>query len=186
VVVRPGGTRLRFQALAGLGLGTILAASPVLPYNASLTGDPLKFPVNAYFDRYHGAHSNDYGFGADRGMGWDIDPNPGHSPVDGLINANLNAFGLNTDLFGWGTGSLIFVMGWLCAGTFSRSDRLMIASTAAFVGAYFFYYFSGGPTSGRATGSIIVPLVALTARGIAASNARRGRAPAWPWRPSWR
>lgn len=162
-----GGRRLRFPALAGLLAGTVLVGALAFPYNRMLTGDPFKFPINDYTDRYHGKSSNAYGFGADRGMGWPIDPNPGHGPIDGIVNANLNVFGINTDLFGWACGSLIFVALFLCTTPPNRSDRLMLATGAVIVIAYFFYYFSGGPDfAARYWFPIIVPLVALTARGI--------------------
>jgi hypothetical protein len=104
-------------------------------------------------------------------MGWPIDPNMGHSPLDGLINTNLNAFALNTDLFGWSTGSLIFAALFICTGRFSRSDWLMVTVIVTVVAAHFFYYFSGGPDFGaRYWFLIVVPLVVLTARGIEAAE----------------
>jgi 4-amino-4-deoxy-L-arabinose transferase-like glycosyltransferase len=170
-----GGRRLNAAAIAGAGIATIAVASVVVPYNAILTGHPLEFPVNAYFNTYYHVNANAYGFGPDRGVGWAIDPHPGHSFVDGLINANLNTFGINTDLFGWGTGSLIFVAAFLCFGRPNRSDRLMLAVIAAVGVAYFFYYFSGGPDFGaRYWFVIVVPLVALTVRGIQVLEAVAG------------
>ena len=161
------GRRLNVAALSGVGMATIVVTSIVLPYNSHLTGHPLAFPVNAYFDRYYHPNANAYGFGPDRGVGWAIDPNPGHSFVDGSINSNLNTFSINTDLFGWSTGSLIFVAAFVCFGKPTRSDRLMLAIIGAVVLAYFFYYFSGGPDFGaRYWFVIVVPLVALTVRGI--------------------
>jgi 4-amino-4-deoxy-L-arabinose transferase-like glycosyltransferase len=170
-----GGARLRFTQLAGLLAGTVLAAALVLPYNRAVSGEPLKFPINAYIDKHYAPNANAYGFGADRGMGWAIDPYPGHGPVDAVINTNLNVFGLNTDLFGWSTGSLIFVTWLLCSGSLRRDDVLMLATIVAFAGAYFFYYFSGGPDFGaRYWYPIVVPLVALTARGIQSIEQRLG------------
>jgi len=162
-----GGTRLRFRALAGLGVGTVLVGALVFPYNAHLTGDPLVFPINVYNDIHYHPGANDYGFGPDRGMGWAIDPNPGHTPVDALINTDLNLFSLNTDLFGWSTGSLLFVALLLTVGGVRRLDRRMLAVIAAVYVAHFFYYFSGGPDFGaRYWFLMAVPLVALTAAGI--------------------
>ena len=170
-----GGTRLTMRALAGLAAGTAFVGALTLPYNRLLTGDPMTFPLNAYTDRMYGPGSGAYGFGSNRGFGWAIDPNPGHGPIDGVINANLNAFGLNTDLFGWSTGSLVFIAWLLCTARPSRSDRLMIAGSLMVVGAYFFYYFSGGPDFGaRYWFPMVVPLVALTARGIEAMERTAG------------
>jgi 4-amino-4-deoxy-L-arabinose transferase-like glycosyltransferase len=174
-----GGARLSMRALTGLAAATVLVGALALPYNWLLTGDPMTFPINAYTDRVYGPGSNAYGFGSNRGLGWPIDPNPGHGPVDGVINANLNMFGLNTDLFGWSTGSLVFIAWLLCAARPGRSDRLMIAASVVVVGAYFFYYFSGGPDfAARYWFPMVVPLAALTARGIETLEQKAGiRAP---------
>jgi 4-amino-4-deoxy-L-arabinose transferase-like glycosyltransferase len=162
-----GGTRLKAPAIAAFIAATAAVGSLTLFYNAYLTGDPWNFPINAYFDKYWAPHSNAYGFGADRGAGWPIDPNPGHGPLDGVINANLNTFMINVDLFGWSTGSLVFLAIVLCSRSLARSDRLMIATMGAVFIAYFFYWFSGGPDYGaRYWFLMIVPIVALTARGI--------------------
>ncbi len=164
-----GGRRLRLTSLSGLAIGSVAIGGLVLPYNQMLTGRALTFPINAYSDAYHGVNSNAYGFGADRGMGWPIDPNPGHSPVDGLINAHLNVFGLNTDLFGWSTGSLLLVALVFCRGVMTGSDRLMVVVAASVFIAHFFYYFSGGSDFGaRYWFLMVVPLAALSARGIQA------------------
>ena len=91
-VIGVGGKRLKFASIVGFVLGCVLIGVMQLPYNKFLTGNALQFPINAYNDKLHGHNSNAYGFGRDRGMGWPIDPNPGHSPIDALINANLNTF----------------------------------------------------------------------------------------------
>lgn len=163
-----GGRRLRVPALATLLLGTVLAGAAVFPYNTALAGSPLRFPINVYTDRLYGPNSNAYGFGKDRGLGWAFDPNPGHGPVDALINADLNTFGINTDLFGWGTGSLVLVTLLVATGTVAGADWLMVAFGGVIFTGYFFYYFSGGPDFGaRYWFPVIVPLVALSARGLA-------------------
>jgi hypothetical protein len=162
-----GGRRLGWRALAGLFAGTVVIGGLVLPYNRVLTGDPFRFPINVYVDKYYSPNANAYGFGPDRGMGWALDPNPGHGPVDGLINANLNLFGINTDLFGWSTGSFVFIAWFVAAWAWTRADRLMAAVFVLFFVAYFFYYFSGGPDfAARYWFPAIVPLAALCARGI--------------------
>ncbi len=164
-----GGRRLRLAQLVALGIGTAAVGAAVFPYNRMLTGDALTFPINAYVNKHYAPNANSYGFGPDRGMGWATDPNPGHSPVDGVINANLNTFAINTDLFGWITGSLIFVAWLFCARAWRRQDSLMLAALAAFPLSYFPYYFSGGPDFGaRYWFPAIVPLVALSVRGMQA------------------
>ena len=173
-----GGARLKVPALAAVAAGTLVVGAIALPYNRMLTGDPLTFPINAYVNKHYAPNANAYGFGPDRGMGWATDPNPGHTPLDGVINANLNTFGINTDLFGWVTGSLVFVAWLVCSAGWRRPDSVLMAVVIAFGLAYFPYYFSGGPDFGaRYWFPAIVPLVALSARGIdAMSLATHGRA----------
>ena len=166
-VIGVGGKRLKIASIVGFVLGCVLMGVMQLPYNKFLTGNALVFPINAYNDKYHGHNSNAYGFGRDRGMGWPIDPNPGHGPIDALINANLNTFSINIELFGWSTGSLLLIALLLFSGTMKKSDYLMIGVFAAVFIAYFFYYFSGGPDFGaRYWFLVVIPLVALTVRGI--------------------
>jgi 4-amino-4-deoxy-L-arabinose transferase-like glycosyltransferase len=162
-----GGRRLTQSSLAGFGLAALLVGGITLPYNAHLTGDPTVFPIMAYFDKYHGRNSNAFGFGSDRGMGWPIDPLPGHGPIDAVINANLNAFSLNVELFGWSTGSLLLIAIVAFSAALRRADYLMLAVIAAVIGIHTFYYFSGGPDFGaRYWYLIIVPCAVLTARGV--------------------
>jgi hypothetical protein len=166
-VIGVGGKRLKFASILGFVLGCVLISVMQLPYNRFLTGNAMVFPINAYNDKYHGHNSNAYGFGRDRGMGWPLDPNPGHDPIDALINANLNTFSINIELFGWSTGSLLLIALLLFSGMMKKSDYLMIGVFAAVFIAYFFYYFSGGPDFGaRYWFLVLVPLLALTVRGI--------------------
>ena len=162
-----GGKRLRFSAIGAFILGTLMVGSVTFPYNKALTGDPLTFPLNIYLDQEFGKNSNSYGFGPDQGMGWALDPNPGHSPIDGMINGALNAFSLNIELFGWSAGSLLLISLFLVSGNYKKSDYLMITVILVVFIAYFFYYYSGGPDFGaRYWYLMIVPLVALSVRGV--------------------
>ena len=162
-----GGKRIRISWLAALVITTGLTASLVLPYNKLLTGSASIFPINQYTDQRFGHNSNAYGFGPDRGMGWPIDPNMGHDPIDAMINADLNGFSINIELFGWSIGSLLFVILFVLSGRFQKSDYLMFAVITTVFIAFFFYYFSGGPDFGaRYWFLMIVPLVVLTVRGI--------------------
>jgi 4-amino-4-deoxy-L-arabinose transferase-like glycosyltransferase len=162
-----GGKRLKLSWLAAFVITTGLVASLVLPYNKLLTGSAVTFPINLHTDQRFGPNSNAYGFGPDRGMGWPIDPNLGHDPVDALINTSLNGFSMNIELFGWSTGSFLFAILFLISGSYRKSDYLMLAVILAVFAAFFFYYFSGGPDFGaRYWFLMIVPLVALSVRGI--------------------
>jgi hypothetical protein len=162
-----GGRRLKWSSLVTFVLATTLVGGLVLPYNKALTGSALKFPVNVYMEERFGHNANAYGFGRDRGAGWGIDPYPGHSPRDGLINAGLNVFMANVDLWGWSIGSLGLMALFVFSGTLQKSDFLMMAVIAAVFIAMFFYYFSGGPDFGaRYWFLMIVPLAALSVRGV--------------------
>jgi hypothetical protein len=168
-----GGKRLKYSSFAALVFGSMITGGLGLFYNFLLTGNFLKFPINVYTDEHFGANSNAYGFGPDRGMGWALDPNPGHSPLDALINTNLNVSTLNTELFGWSAGSFLLIAAFFCFGKMRRADYLMLAVIAVIYVLHFFYYFSGGPDfSARYWFLIVVPLVALTARGILISGAK--------------
>lgn len=162
-----GARRLRVPATAGLVLGAMAVSALLLPYNAHFTGRGSRFPIMEYNDRYYTPGSNDYGFGANRGMGWGLDPRPGHDVIDGLINTNLNLTATEVELFGWGAGSLAFVLVHLLRGRFERGDRAFAAVALVAWAAYFANYFSGGPDFGARYWYLMLPtLLALTARGI--------------------
>ena len=173
-----GGKRLKKSAIAGLVVGSMTVGATVLLYNHALTGDPTLFPLMAYTEEYFGPNSNALGFGPDRGMGWELDPNPGHSPVDALINSNLNTFSLNIELFGWGMGSLLLAAVMILGGRLRQPDYLMLAVIAGVWIVHFFYYFSGGPDFGaRYWFLMIIPLAALTSRGIQILENKLGSGP---------
>ncbi len=162
-----GGRRLRVTSLAAFVIGIIMVGAVVLPYNKLLTGDATEFPLMAYYEQYFGHKTNAIGFGPERGLGWPIDPFPGHSPIESIINANMNTFSVNVELFGWSTGSLIFLAVLLFSGVNKRREYLMFATIAAIIVAYSFYWFSGGPDFGaRYWYLMLIPLIVLTVRGI--------------------
>ena len=83
-----GGRRLKFSSIAGLVLGTAFVAALIFPYNAYFTGKASVFRSWSTTTDLYGVGSNGYGFEPNRlGMGWALDPNPGHGPVDATINA---------------------------------------------------------------------------------------------------
>jgi 4-amino-4-deoxy-L-arabinose transferase-like glycosyltransferase len=166
-VIGFGGRRLKASAVAAFVLGTIMTGAVVLQYNKMLTGHATVFPLNAYIDKEFGPGRNDLGFGANRGMGWELQPFPGHSPLGALVNANLNLFSLNIELFGWGTGSLILGVFLIFCGNRHKSDFLMYGVIAGVFCVYIFYWYSGGPDFGaRYWYLMLVPCVALTVRAI--------------------
>jgi hypothetical protein len=162
-----GGRRLPLSTLVALAVGTVVVGGLSLPYNLHLTGDARAFPIMVYTDRFFGPNSNAYGFGADRGMGWALDPYPGHGPLDAFVNASLNVVGLNVELLGWSTGSLLPLAFLVARGRFTGGDWRMLALLAAVFGAFFFYYFSGGPDFGARYWFLMLPAcIALTVRGL--------------------
>jgi hypothetical protein len=162
-----GGRRLRAASILGFVLGAVLMNATVLPYNKLLTGDPTLSPLMDYYDKYFGPNTNSLGFGPGRGLGWALDPFPGHSPFEALINANLNTFSLNIELFGWGIGSLLLVALILFSGSLRKSDYLMLAVIITVFGLYSLYWFSGGPDFGaRYWYLMLVPLVILATRAV--------------------
>jgi hypothetical protein len=114
------------------------------------------------------------GFGDDVGLDFGgLDPWPGHSPFQALVNAQFNTFAIQAELFGWGTGSLLLVLFLLLGGRLFRKDRAMLCFVAAIVLANSLYWFSGGPDFGaRYWYPLIVPLVMLSVSGMRALEAR--------------
>jgi hypothetical protein len=162
-----GGRRLKYSSLVAFVIGAIVVGAIILPYNKVLTGNVTTFPLNAYYEQYFGPNTNALGFGPERGLGWPIDAFQGHSPLESVINANLNIFSINTELLGWSIGSLILIGLFLFSRSMGKSDYLMLAVIIAVIGIYSFYWFSGGPDFGaRYWYLALIPLIALTARGI--------------------
>jgi hypothetical protein len=162
-----GAKRLNFRALAAFALGTAIAALPQLAFNRKVTGSPARFPINVLAERIYGPNANALGFGKDRGMGWALDPFPGHGPADAAVNALLNGHSLNTELLGWPTGSmLLLAMGVFGVG-WRRLDRAMVSVFLGVCGVYSLYWFSGGPDFGaRYWFLVIVPGIVLCAQGL--------------------
>jgi 4-amino-4-deoxy-L-arabinose transferase-like glycosyltransferase len=150
-----------------LVFGTIATAALVLPYNRSITGAAALSPLEAYFTKYFSSKVMTLGFGAERGFHWGLDAFPGHSLLEALINGALNIFLLNTDLFGWAGGSLAIAVFFVFTGKLSRKDLWIFAVIAVIVGGYSLFWYHGGPDFGARYWFLgIIPLIALTAKGI--------------------
>jgi len=162
-----GGRRLKTSSILAFVIGTIVVGAVILPYNKQITGDPTIFPLTSYYEEYFGHNSNAFGFGPERGLGWAIDPFPGHGVIDAMINTNLNIFSVNTELFGWSTGSLIIVALLCFSSSMRRGDYLIIIMILIISAIYSLYWFSGGPDFGaRYWYLMLIPLVGLTVRAV--------------------
>lgn len=157
----------RFKNAFVLAVGTIAAAVLIFPYNQAVTGSALISPSDAYYTKYFRSGAMALGFGESRGFGWGLDAFPGHSPLEALINTALNVFQLNTELFGWAAGSLVLAVVFLVSGKIQRKDFWALAAIGIIVGGYGFFWYHGGPDFGaRYWFLTIIPLVALTVRGV--------------------
>ncbi len=166
-IIGVGGRRLKITGMAAFALGLVAVGAVIMPYNKLLTGSPTKFPIMDYADKNYGPKTNALGFGPERGLGWALDPYPGHGWPDVLVNSNLNITSINFELFGWSGGSLLFIALLMLSGVARDRDYLMIATIAAIFVAHIFYWFSGGPDFGaRYWYLMIIPCAALTVRGI--------------------
>lgn len=159
------GDRVRY--LAALFFGTLASASLVLPYNKAVTGDWFALPLETYYAKYFWPGASSIGFGPHRGMGWQLDALPGHTPFEALINTALNTYQLNAELLGWSTGSLIFIGYLVVSGGIRRKDLWAWITFLLIVITLGAFWYHGGPDFGpRYWFVAIVPLVALTIRGM--------------------
>ena len=148
-------------------LGVVAIGGLAIPYNKLLTGNPFTNPIMTYTDKRFGEEQMLSGLGLNRGWGWALYPFPGHGPLDAAVNANLNIFSLNVELFGWSAGSLLLLALLLLSGTLRKADYLMLAVIATVFGVHTLYWYSGGPDFGaRYWYLMLFPCVVLTARGI--------------------
>lgn len=159
---------LRWRDTAWLAVATGVVSALVLVWNRVLTGDATSFPVMRYMDITYGHGRNALGFGPERGLGWmGLDPLPGHGPVDVVINALLNLFQIEVELFGWSIGSLWLALIPLVVARRTRLDLSLGAAFVAVVAVHSVYWFSGGPDFGaRYWFLAIIPLVLLAARTL--------------------
>lgn len=152
---------------AALVAGTVITTALVFPYNKAVTGNALLSPLDAYYTQYFSSDVMALGFGAGRGFHWGLDAFPGHSPLEAVINGALNVFLLNTELFGWATGSLLLATGFVVSGSVRRKDYWTFAVILVVIGGYSLFWYHGGPDFGaRYWFLCIIPLIALTVRGM--------------------
>ncbi len=161
------GLRAGARSMVAFAAAATAVGGLMLPYNAIVTGSPTVHPLEAYYDLYFWPNANAYGFGPERGLGWALDAFPGHSAAEAVLNAALNAFSVNVELFGWGMGSLLPIGVLVLSRRASRRDYVLLAIVGVVVVAYGGYWFHGGPDFGaRYWFLVLIPCVALAARGM--------------------
>ena len=163
-----GGVRVKWPALASFAAGAAIAVGISLAYNNHLTGDPLRHTLTAYMDVRYGPNRNAMGFGPERGFGWDaLDALPGHTPLEAAMNTVVNLAMLNTELFGWSTGSIGLLLLFPFVAAAGKLDRCLAAWICVFIATYCLYWFTGGPDFGpRYWYLILIPCIVLAARTI--------------------
>ena len=159
-----------WRAIAVAGVTAAMVAALSFPYNHIVTGRAT-YPAHvAWADGRYGPGVDVIGFGPKVGIDrWpNLDPLPGHGPADVVLNLNKNLFMTNVDLFGWATGSLLFVWLALGLGGWSRRDGPLLVLPITYAAGYSLFWFSGGPDLGaRYWYPLLIPVAALAARGIA-------------------
>ncbi len=162
------GKSFRFAPVVALGLATVAVAALNAPYNRAITGNPKLFPVTKYMDAYWGKGMNDLGFGPNRNIRLNgLDPFPGHGLRDVLVNSQICSSQLQTELFGWGAGSLWLALGLYLLGRARKLDAWLVLWVFAVIASQSLYWFSGGPDFGaRYWYTAIIPLVIASARGL--------------------
>lgn len=170
-------TWLRSQRLVMRSLAVPIAAVAVgallLPYQRALTGSALRDPISLYFDTVYYPHSNRLGFGPDiANFGWGTDFMPGHSPLEALLNAQLDGQLIHFELFGWALGSLaplaLYVM-WRTRVA-SREDALFICIAVVIVIGQGFYWYAGADYGARYWYQVLVPCCVLAAKVFSSSS----------------
>lgn len=173
-----GGARLRVSAVATLVVSTAAVGAAVLVYNRALTGDGLRHPIMDYVDRIYGPGKNDLGFGPDKGLDWGgLDPWPGHSPFQALVNTQFNVFALDAELTGWSVGAVPWILLGFAWSRRRAVSRACACAILAIVLANGLYWFSGGPDFGaRYWYLALLPCTLLIALGLEGLAIRLGEA----------
>lgn len=157
---------------AGYGLGCVLVGGLLLAWNFAMTGDPTNLVQSEYLDKMWVGGSNRFGFGPDIGpperwgaldVFW-----PGHSPVEGVINAQHSLSELSIEMFGWSIGSLGLALLALRWSAWRGLAGMMILVAGLTIGAHLCYWYTGGYYVGpRYWFMVFAPVAVLSAVGAA-------------------
>jgi hypothetical protein len=174
-VLAQAGRSLPLAAYVAAVVGGLVTSAPFFLNNQILIGNPLRDPIQLYFDTVYYPNSNVLGFGPNVGnVGWPNDLFPGHSPIEAGIYANLNLHLFNLELFGWSFGSLLFLLVWLWWGRQERPLHVLagLAGITMLVAAL--YWYSGADLGPRYWYQCLIPFVALSITGARAAARRLG------------
>lgn len=163
------GWRVAFIA----GGACLVGVAVLLTYNGFTTGHPLRFGYSLLWGPGHG-------------LGFHTDPwGEPFTPVKSFANTTLDLQRLNVFLFGWPFPSLIFLFVALGVAVADRRWRensgLLAALLLAAPIAYFFYWHRDNYLGPRFLYPSLIPVLLLTASGVAALDARLHR-----WRSAFR
>lgn len=178
-----GGRRLRIPALVSFGVGAAVAGPLTLAINHAMTGVAWPMPVERYMNAAFAPNTNALGFGPDRGPydQWEIDPFPGHGPLDAAVNIVINTAQLGVELHGWSIGSLalagLALLQLVRLGGRLRGVWHALAVPAMVIGVYSLYWFGSGPDFGPRYWFMILPsMLLLTSLAVVSPRAKPGRA----------
>ncbi len=163
------GWRPAFAAGAACTLGMI----PLLAYNASTTGHPLRFGYTLLWGEGHG-------------LGFHTDPwGLPFTPLEAVANTALDFQRLDQVLLSWPVPSLLFLVAALVLAAVRPGRQVGVGLLAALFlaapAAYFFYWHRDDYLGPRFLHASLVPAVLLSALGIAALDRALGR-----WRSALR
>ncbi|MDB4929180.1 MAG: hypothetical protein JWM10_1664, partial [Myxococcaceae bacterium] len=169
-----GAPRGRLAALARYALALALPLGLLLLWNRALTGDPLRFPADAWFDaidRVPGCHR--MGFGPRVGCPLHARDLPGFTPLDGLRVTGQRLGQLARDLLGWSL-ALAWLVPALARSTPRATPalRLLGAIGALTVAAYAGFYYHGIAYGSRFFFVLLGPLAVGLAASLAPLAAR--------------
>ena len=164
--------RLVLVSLA-VPIGAVAVGALMLPYQQALTGSALRDPITLYFDTVFYPHSNRLGFGPDiANFGWGTDFMPGHSPLEAVLNAQLDGVLINVELFGWAIGSIapICLYAMWRRRLFNPEDALFIAIPTVVVIGQGLYWYAGADYGARYWYQVLIPCCVLAAKALSSTS----------------
>lgn len=158
------GERLPWTKTALFVATALLGVAAFLANNVVLTGQPLRDPIQVYFDQKYYPGCNTLGFGPDKGnFGWPNDIWQGHSPMEAALYANINANLVDLEMIGGGLGSWLWLGLFLLWGRKSGPVTILLAIAFATIAVTSLYWYGGADLGPRYWYQCLVPMIVLTA-----------------------